>query len=222
MERLPSEGEDSRGAGLERALDAASDHVQSVLEAAERAAEEIVRDAEAEAQRQLEQSGEIADRLVRERAELISELTDDLLRHAATARRRSDALVQELDEAIDRLSRELSEASGSPTGDEAERLAEPSPGAEAEEPTETEAARERLRPVGGSSASTGVPYRPDSASSHEEKPLVAAELARFLATQMALAGSSREEIETRLRDEFGVEDSSAILDSVTDLPDRSG
>jgi hypothetical protein len=36
----------------------------------------------------------------------------------------------------------------------------------------------------------------------------------LLAAQMAVAGSSREEIETRLRDEFGIQDAGPILDGI--------
>lgn len=38
--------------------------------------------------------------------------------------------------------------------------------------------------------------------------------ARLLATQMAVSGSSREEIESRLRNRFEIEDTAAILDAI--------
>jgi hypothetical protein len=38
--------------------------------------------------------------------------------------------------------------------------------------------------------------------------------ARLLATQMAVAGSTRDEIAWRLREEFGIQDSTAILDEI--------
>jgi hypothetical protein len=38
--------------------------------------------------------------------------------------------------------------------------------------------------------------------------------ARLLATQMAVAGSTRDEIAWRLREEFGIHDSTAILDEI--------
>jgi hypothetical protein len=38
--------------------------------------------------------------------------------------------------------------------------------------------------------------------------------ARLLATQMAVSGSSRAEIEARLRDGFAIEDTGAILDAI--------
>ncbi|MGC1166254.1 MAG: hypothetical protein WA862_09095, partial [Solirubrobacterales bacterium] len=38
--------------------------------------------------------------------------------------------------------------------------------------------------------------------------------ARLLATQMAVSGSSREEIEARLRNGFEIEDAASILDAI--------
>jgi hypothetical protein len=38
--------------------------------------------------------------------------------------------------------------------------------------------------------------------------------ARLLATQMAVAGSTRDEIAWRLREEFGINDATAILDEI--------
>jgi hypothetical protein len=38
--------------------------------------------------------------------------------------------------------------------------------------------------------------------------------ARLLATQMAVSGSSREEIEARLRNGFEIEDTAAIVDAI--------
>lgn len=38
--------------------------------------------------------------------------------------------------------------------------------------------------------------------------------ARLLATQMAVSGSSREEIEERLRNGFEIEDTASILDAI--------
>jgi hypothetical protein len=43
--------------------------------------------------------------------------------------------------------------------------------------------------------------------------------ARLLATQMAVCGSSREEIEARLRSEFEIEDTSEILDAILGTED---
>jgi len=54
---------------------------------------------------------------------------------------------------------------------------------------------------------------PREASSAEPKRGSAAG-ARLLATQMAVSGSSREEIEARLRNGFEIEDTTAILDAI--------
>ena len=59
-----------------------------------------------------------------------------------------------------------------------------------------------------------VPERPTALPDTHEAPRpvgASSEGARLLATQMAVAGSSKDEIAWRLREEFGIEDSSAIL-----------
>lgn len=83
-----------------------------------------------------------------------------------------------------------------------------------------EALRER---IAGSMRSRTAPAAPRREGERRGEPPVApgprggggaADGARLLATQMAVAGSSREEIEARLRDEFGIDDAGAILDGV--------
>ena len=59
--------------------------------------------------------------------------------------------------------------------------------------------------------------RPVESDGGEERPAArrsAAAGARLLATQMAVSGASREEIETRLRRGFEIDDSSEILDAI--------
>lgn len=60
--------------------------------------------------------------------------------------------------------------------------------------------------------------RPVEAGSDQERPAArrrsAAAGARLLATQMAVSGASREEIEARLRRGFEIDDSSEILDAI--------
>jgi hypothetical protein len=52
-----------------------------------------------------------------------------------------------------------------------------------------------------------------SRPAHNNDPSVSAG-ARLLATQMAAGGGSRDEVATRLREEFGIQDPSAILDEI--------
>jgi hypothetical protein len=71
---------------------------------------------------------------------------------------------------------------------------------------------------------TGVPEQPPPAAAPEppqpptQPPAPpdsgVSEGARLLATQMAVAGSTRDEIAWRLREEFGIQDSTAILDEI--------
>ncbi|HEX5592454.1 MAG TPA: hypothetical protein VFX35_03790 [Solirubrobacterales bacterium] len=58
-----------------------------------------------------------------------------------------------------------------------------------------------------------VPGAEETAPAPEARPADAAG-ARLLATQMAVSGSSREEIEARLRNRFEIEDTTPILDAI--------
>lgn len=64
------------------------------------------------------------------------------------------------------------------------------------------------------------PVEPDPAPAEEEEaerrepPAGGSAAARLLATQMAVSGAGREEIELRLRNGFQIEDTSEILDAI--------
>jgi cell division septum initiation protein DivIVA len=78
------------------------------------------------------------------------------------------------------------------------RIEEEQPGA----PAQSEAPRLRAVAEGEGAAPASEGMRSDAAG------------ARLLATQMAVSGSSREEIERRLRNGFEIEDTTAILDAI--------
>jgi hypothetical protein len=59
-----------------------------------------------------------------------------------------------------------------------------------------------------------APAAPPPPSGAQSAAAIPSDGARLLAAQMAVAGSSREEIETRLRDEFGIQDAGPILDGI--------
>jgi hypothetical protein len=59
-----------------------------------------------------------------------------------------------------------------------------------------------------------VEAAPEPPSEPAPSPRAASAGARLLATQMAVSGSSREEIEQRLRSGFEIEDTSEILDAI--------
>lgn len=83
---------------------------------------------------------------------------------------------------------------------------------------------ERLRALADELDPPSAPHREphlqsvDGASGPQAQPLHAGRAgsagARLLATQMAVSGSSREEIEERLRSGFDIEDTSEILDAI--------
>ena len=106
-----------------------------------------------------------------------------------------------IDDAEEQARRHIEEAKAEADRIAAERLRAiadelDSPASAAERP------ERRLRPVEELGSELDSSPRPDSTG------------ARLLATQMAVSGSSREEIEARLRSGFEVEDASEILDAI--------
>ena len=91
---------------------------------------------------------------------------------------------------------------------DAEQRPEP---AEEQDPEETP--RLRAVPVEGAPIPAAAPAQPPERSAD-------APGARLLATQMAVSGSSREEIAERLRNGFEIEDVDAILDAILGPEER--
>jgi cell division septum initiation protein DivIVA len=167
--------------------------LEEIVEAAERAAEGVIDDAEAEARRYLTQARAEADRITDRRMEDLSHLIDALLGQAASLQREAERMQTALAEAKLRIDPGQPEEAGERQGD-SPRPVEPAPPREAP----------RLRAV-------AHPEEPPPAS---EAPQPDAAGARLLATQMAVSGSSREEIEQRLRNRFEIEDTNPILDAI--------
>lgn len=65
------------------------------------------------------------------------------------------------------------------------------------------------------------PAEPRPSAPSERAEGMSREAALLLATQMAVAGSSREEIERRLRDDLGIQSPSEILDGTLDADHRA-
>ena len=165
-----------------------AERLEAIVEAAERAAGGVIDDAEAEARRYLAQVRAEADRAVEGRFSELSELVDSLLGQALSLRQEAEGLQTNLEEARKRLRWEQPEQ---PRAEEEPELVEQpeAPRLRAVSPAEEPAAEAEAR-------------RSDAAG------------ARLLATQMAVSGSSREEIELRLRNGFQIEDTTAILDAI--------
>jgi cell division septum initiation protein DivIVA len=167
-----------------------AERLEAIVKAAERAAESVIDDAEAEARRYLTQARAEADRITDRRMSDLSHLIDTLLGQAASLQREAERMQAVLEEAKFRVDPEqpLEAAEGT------------SPPEEPTGPREVP----RLRAVA----------HPEEPAPTPEAKAADAAGARLLATQMAVSGSSREEIEARLRNRFEIEDTTPILDAI--------
>lgn len=177
----------------QRALRATTaERLEAIVEAAERAAEGVIDDAEAQARRYLAQAQAEADRLAENRTAELSSLIETLLGQALSLRREAERLQATLEEARDQI--EEQGAAAPP--------AEPEPLEIEDEPEEPRAPRLRAVVFEEAPSAEQGARRSDAAG------------ARLLATQMAISGSTREEIAHRLRSGFEIEDTDAILDAI--------
>jgi hypothetical protein len=167
-----------------------AERLEAIVEAAERAAEGVIDDAEVQARRYLAQARDEADRVAEGRVAELSDLVDSLLGQAAVLSREAERLQASLEAA--KTSMEGAERSQRP-----ERPEGP-PGEEAAGPVPP-----LLRAVGEPEPDPMEGARRNDAAG-----------ARLLATQMAVSGCSREEIELRLRNGFEIDDAEAILDAI--------
>lgn len=166
-----------------------SERLEAIVEAAERAAESVIDDAEAQARRYLAQARAEAEQLGSGRLGDLSDLIDTLLGQAVSLRQEAERLQATLEEARTRI----------------DRKEEPAPAPEPRGAGGTHDAP-RLRAISAA--------EPPAPAPEPEDPRSDPAGARLLATQMAVSGSSREEIERRLRNGFEIEDPDAILDAI--------
>jgi hypothetical protein len=162
----------------------AAERIEAIIEAAERAAETVIDDAERRAQGELAAARAEADQLVAERLASFSQLTDTLFVEAEAMGRQAESLL----DALERAKAEL---------------------ADGQAPSEL--------PRQGRSHLTAVAEPAGPAEPVEPQPKMGHGTpagARLLATQMAISGNSREEIELRLRNGFEIEDTTSILDAI--------
>jgi hypothetical protein len=205
----------------------ATERVQLIIDAAEKAGAGIIEDTETHARRYLEESRRRAKAMAAERAKAISELTDSLLAQAETVKRQSDDLISALDGAKGEIAVEVEPpvklaAGGGPLPRPpiapygAMRVSRLSGPHEPEQSPEAEPRRSpfRLHSVPEVTRLRDAPAASDEALPETEGPMPAG--AKLLATQMSVAGSSREEIEDRLRSDYGIDEAASMLDSVLD------
>ena len=211
--------------------------IESILDAAERAAIGIREDAQEWAGRYLEESRRKADEVAAERIKEISSLTDNLVSRARAVAQQSDELIAALDDAGRRvLNNARPGGTGPPAPSPTDAVRAPPSTHEAAPPPKTQVERPPApaqapppqapppqSPVREVPPPPPVREAPPPAPAPELTPPPAApptdaprvsEGARLLATQMAVAGSTRDEISWRLREEFGIQDATAILDEI--------
>lgn len=164
-----------------------AERLEAIVEAAERAAESVIDEAEAQARQYLAQARAEAEQLKAGGTAGLGELVDSLLEQVLILRQDAEQLQATLEEAKARTG----------VGREP-KLVEP-----AEQGEERWAPR--LRAV-----ASEEPPAPEEPEGRRSDPAGA----RLLATQLAVQGSSREEIEQRLRSGFEIEDADAILDAI--------
>ncbi len=203
---------DDRTSGPKPLASSAARRVEAIIEGAEQAAGRVIDEAEAKARAYLAEAEAEADRLLEQRLAALGELTDALVAQADAIRRQSELLSNSLREAKARLESESGvgrTAAPAAAGPAAERSTAgegeerngnvgavsepPTPRLTAVEPPPSQSPVESLDAARGHGTPAG---------------------ARLLATQMAVSGSSREEIAARLRNGFEIEDADAILDAI--------
>jgi vacuolar-type H+-ATPase subunit H len=201
--------------------DSTAARLAEIVAAAERAAKQVIDEAEAEARARLDDANEEAERIVTARLAGLTDLTDEINAQA-------EALVRQAEALQAALARARAEMGGAEALDGAVPIGprDPeAPGRKAPGPSLTvvggapeEPAPEARLPREVPFAANGNPTAPAPSPDFDDE--VAPDIggapagARLLATQMAVSGSSRAEIEARLRSGFAIEDTRAILDAI--------
>jgi vacuolar-type H+-ATPase subunit H len=218
--------------------DSTAARLAEIVTAAEKAAKQVIDEAEAEARARLIDAHEEADRIVNERLAGLGELTDEISAQAEALRRQSETLQRALAEAKAELGGAESQGGSEAIG---RRASDPDADPDFEADTRKPAGP-ALTVVGSfgrempEAEGPGVEEKPEAEEKSEVEEEAAVEAnangvrpraaaveveevaspagARLLATQMAVSGSSRAEIEARLRNGFAINDTRAILDAI--------
>jgi hypothetical protein len=226
-------------------VSAAEAEASGLLRDAEREAELIRREAQAEGDRVVDDARRRADELVAERMQVLADLSDGIVERTemlfdridATGhvKRQFDDLLRSLGEAAEGVAREgAARRSVSRTSAHVPRSS-----AHAPRPAATPAPREPVapvRPIAPTPAPAPEPAPRPVAAPRARRPEPVPEApprvddktdarfdgARLVALQMAVAGSTREEVHAELQRAFRLSDPSSILDDVFGGPRRSG
>lgn len=181
----------------------AVERLARIVNAAEQAAASVIDDAEKEAHRYVAEAAARADRIVAER---LRELADELDPPGSGA---SDSRAPH-SEAPDPRAPDF-EAPGSGAPDSGEARA---PHLKPVEPAPVEEEPPALQDPGSTGEEWLASRRSGSAGEGPPAARSASAGARLLATQMAVSGSSRTDIEAEMRGRFDIQDTREILDAI--------
>ena len=173
-----------------------SERLAAIVEAAEQAAAKVIDDAEEQARRYLADARAEADRRAR---------------GAVLLARRRDRLAGRPGGGDPAPRRPAARSAGGGAGASSSERAAGRARADVPPRSGRPAARARLPPE---RRGAGRGARPETSRSESHPVRESPAGARLLATQMAVSGSSREEIAARLRNGFEIEDTDAILDAI--------
>lgn len=169
--------------------------VKKIVEAAEETATKIIAEAEAKAAAYVEETQLRTDEAAAKQAQDIWTLTDTLIARAEAVKDQSDELLR----ALNQTKRGVEAATSAKEAEQA-----PAPSAKP-----AKGARGRAKPPDEEASKPAA-----KAPAAKPVPEQLSEGARLLATQMAVAGSSRDEITSRLRNDFGIADAESMLDAI--------
>lgn len=224
----------------------ASQRVHSILSAAEQEAAGLVRDAEREAEVILREAHAEGERVVEEARRLADDLVQERMHRLGELRRQFDDLLRSLGEVSESAAREdarhfgraaapplrhAAPASPRHTPPPAPRQPPPPPAtmrpvppapAAAPTPPPPSPARREPAPPPPARRPEPVPSTSEAARRVEDKSDARFDGARLVALQMAVAGSTREEVHAELQRSFRLADPSPILDDVFGGPRRVG
>jgi hypothetical protein len=201
----------SSGSELKRVVDAAAARVDEIVDDAERVASEIIAEAEAEADNYLEARRHDVEQAIDQWSADLRGLAELLSRQEDRLRELTEAMIGELDEVAGVLRRVPPELhrqrelgpEGQPAAPEAARPPAPEPPRR----TRPRRAPEDARPP--AEEAEELPPEPRDRSAPKGR-----EAALLRAAQMAVGGSSRDEIERALSTELAIGDPVPIVDEL--------
>jgi hypothetical protein len=217
-------------------VSAAEAEAAGLLRDAEREAELIRRDSQAEGDRIVEDARRRADELVAERLQRLADLSDGIVERsemlfnemdaAGHVKRQLDGLLRSLGEMAETVARESAgrRPASRPAAHSARAPVPPAAPAPAIAPAPAPPPPTRRDPAPVTPVRRAEPVQtaPEPPRRVEDKSDARFDGARLVALQMAVAGSTREEVHEELRRAFRLENPSSILDDVFGGPRRAG